>query len=96
MIEQLTFYEITVREGDTFDVCKQLIVENPHLKERPGVAFLNMAASKKAGGGVEQGCPAQEEETFRRSKNHMNLFYSHIHFLTVLSEERFFDLKNYC
>ncbi len=45
--------------------------------------ILNMASWQQAGGGVSDGCTAQEEELFRRSN-----YFKHLH-------QKYYPLKNY-
>lgn len=55
---------VDVRSMDTFQMAYE------YLQEGLFPLALNMASYQGAGGGVAKGCPAQEEELFRRSNAH--------------------------
>lgn len=57
--------KVYVQNIDTFEKAKEL---------GPGCAVLNMASSKRPGGGVETGSRAQEEDLCRRSNLIQSLF----------------------
>lgn len=60
---------VSVVNCDTFSCCQQLINQGCNIMA------LNMACQVEPGGGVENGCMAQEENCFRRSNYFMTLIH---------------------
>lgn len=56
---------VDVRNIDTFQMAHEYLYQGQHP------LVLNMACADGPGGGVARGCPAQEEELFRRSNAHL-------------------------
>lgn len=60
--------DIKIFNDDTLVITKEL-----YDKTKSNILVLNMASEYKAGGGVENGAMAQEEELFRRSNYFQSL-----------------------
>jgi uncharacterized protein (TIGR02452 family) len=63
--------KIIVENEDSFDFAKKFL-DNGDTTPK-GILVLNMASSKRPGGGVENGATAQEECLFRRSNYFIHL-----------------------
>lgn len=57
--------KVIVENEDSFDFAKKFLDDGTATSK--GILVLNMASSKRPGGGVEKGSTAQEECLFRRS-----------------------------